>query len=78
MTDQNPPVDVREVAVDAATAHNAVSAQLEAFLRRVPDVPGLADQAEYANLLAREEQLRRQRRASADAMGLQIDSFEAH
>ena len=71
------PVDVREVALDAATAHNRASAELEAFLRRVPQVPGMADLAEYANLLAREEQLRRQRRASADAMGLQIDSFEA-
>ncbi|MFX0592665.1 hypothetical protein [Melissospora conviva] len=77
MTDQNPSVDVREVALDAATAHNAASAEMEAFLRRVPDVPGLADMAEYANLLAHEEQLRRQRRASAEAMGLRIESFES-
>jgi len=40
-------------------------------------VPGLADMAEYANLLAHEEQLRRQRRASAEAMGLRIESFES-
>lgn len=77
MTDLNQPADDRETARRAAGAHAAASRDVEAFLRRVPEVPDAAGIAEYAALLAREEQLRTERQAAADAVGLQIPSVES-
>ncbi|MEH1015089.1 hypothetical protein V6U90_18490 [Micromonospora sp. CPCC 206060] len=74
MTDPHQPADDRDTARQAAAAHTAASRDIEAFLRRVPAVPGTDDIAEYATLLAREEQVRAERQAMVDAMGLPIGS----
>ncbi|WP_435589782.1 hypothetical protein, partial [Micromonospora aurantiaca (nom. illeg.)] len=67
MTDLYPAADQRELLRQAATAHTTASAEVEAFLRRLPEVPGPADVTEYANLLSREERARADRQAAADA-----------
>ncbi|MFC4018678.1 hypothetical protein ACFOW4_12110 [Micromonospora sp. GCM10011542] len=76
MTDLIPPADDREILQQAAAAHTAASRNLEAFLRRLPQVPDPADVTEYANLLSREERARGDRDAAADAAGLTIGSLE--
>ncbi|MFB9236422.1 hypothetical protein ACFFWC_12815 [Plantactinospora siamensis] len=81
MTDSNrangPDRDDLETARRAAAAHTAASRDVEAFLRRVPEVPGPAELAEYATLIAREEELRAQRLDAADAAGLTAPSIES-
>ncbi|SCL28495.1 hypothetical protein GA0070624_3704 [Micromonospora rhizosphaerae] len=77
MTDLYPAADQRELLRQAATVHTAASADVEAFLRRLPEVPDPADITEYANLLSREEQARADRQAAADAAGLQLPSLES-
>ncbi|MGC5052189.1 hypothetical protein ACLQ2S_12135 [Micromonospora sp. DT48] len=77
MTDLYPTADERELLRQAAAAHTAAVRESEAFLRRLPEVPGPADLAEYASLLTREEQTRADRQAAADAAGLAIASLEA-
>ncbi|MER7459192.1 hypothetical protein [Micromonospora sp. NPDC126480] len=77
MTDLYPAADDRELLRQAAAAHTAAVRDVEAFLRRLPDVPGPADVTEYANLLTREEQTRADREAAVDAAGLTIASLES-
>ncbi|MGW0505460.1 hypothetical protein [Micromonospora sp. NPDC003241] len=77
MTDLYPAADDREVLRRAAAAHTAAVREVEAFLRRVPEVPDPADLAEYANLITREEQTRAERQAAGEAVGLTIDSLES-
>ncbi|AYF27871.1 MULTISPECIES: hypothetical protein [Micromonospora] len=77
MTDLYPAADQRELLRQAATAHTSASAEVEAFLRRLPEVPGPADVTEYANLLSREERARADRQAAADAAGLRLPSLES-
>ncbi|ADU10954.1 hypothetical protein AB0N38_26005 [Micromonospora aurantiaca] len=77
MTDLYPAADQRELLRQAATAHTTASAEVEAFLRRLPEVPGPADVTEYANLLSREERARADRQAAADAAGLRLPSLES-
>ncbi|MEH0845213.1 hypothetical protein V6U81_22755 [Micromonospora sp. CPCC 205711] len=74
MTDLYPAADQRELLRQAAAAHSAAVRDVEAFLRRLPEVPAAADITEYATLLAREEQTRGERQATADAAGLQLPS----
>ncbi|MFI7607688.1 hypothetical protein ACIBTV_21450 [Micromonospora sp. NPDC049366] len=76
MTDPNNASDDRQLLRRAAAAHSAAAQDVEAFLRRLPDVPGPAEITEYANLLTREEQLRNDRATAADAAGLTIGSLE--
>jgi hypothetical protein len=66
----------REDARRAAAAHTAASRDLEAFLRRLPEVPGPEHIAEYATLLAREEQVRAERLEAVDAYGLSAPSVD--
>ncbi|MGW4460636.1 hypothetical protein [Micromonospora sp. NPDC004704] len=75
MTDLIPPDDDRENARRIAAAHTAASRDVEAFLRRAPDLPTPADVAEYAALLAREEALREERRDAAESAGLGAPSI---
>ncbi|WP_431729392.1 hypothetical protein [Verrucosispora sp. TAA-831] len=75
MTDLYPAADDREVLRRAAAAHTAAVREVEAFLRRVPEVPDPADLAEYANLITREEQTRAERQAAGEAVGLTIGSL---
>ncbi|ADL46438.1 MULTISPECIES: hypothetical protein [Micromonospora] len=77
MTDLYPAADQRELLRQAATAHTTAAAEVEAFLRRLPEVPGPADVTEYANLLSREERARADRQAAADAAGLRLPSLES-
>ncbi|MDO3686362.1 hypothetical protein [Micromonospora sp. C28ISP2-4] len=77
MTDLYPAADQRELLRQAASAHTTASAEVEAFLRRLPEVPGPADVTEYANLLSREERARADRQAAADAAGLRLPSLES-
>ncbi|MER5456715.1 MULTISPECIES: hypothetical protein [unclassified Micromonospora] len=77
MTDLYPAADDREVLRRAAAAHTAAVREVEAFLRRVPEVPDPADLAEYANLITREEQTRAERQAAGEAVGLTIGSLES-
>jgi hypothetical protein len=60
----------------AAAAHTAASRDLEAFLRRLPEVPEPEHIAEYANLLAREEEIRAERLEAIAAYGLEAPSIE--
>jgi hypothetical protein len=77
MTESSPTGRDRATAAGrAAAAHTAASADIEAFLRRVPEVPGPAELTEYATLLAREEALRAERLDAAAAAGLTADSVE--
>ncbi|GGM29444.1 MULTISPECIES: hypothetical protein [Micromonospora] len=76
MTDLYPPADEREDVRRTAAAHTAASRDVEAFVRRLPGTPGAADVAEYAALLAREELLRVERQAAADAAGLMLPSLD--
>ncbi|OKI50777.1 hypothetical protein [Micromonospora sp. CB01531] len=76
MTDLYPAADQRELLRQAAAAHTAASTDLEAFLRRLPEVPEPADITEYANLLSREERARAERQAAADMAGLELPSME--
>ncbi|MBM0256515.1 hypothetical protein ACFT9M_07940 [Micromonospora purpureochromogenes] len=75
MTDRYSDADERELLRDAAAAHSAAVRDLEAFLRRLPEVPDPADITEYANLLTREEQTRAERQALATAAGLELPSL---
>ncbi|MDG4797397.1 hypothetical protein [Micromonospora sp. WMMD1082] len=77
MTDLYPAADDREVLRRAAAAHTTAVREVEAFLRRLPEVPDPAILAEYAALLTREEQTRADRQAAADAAGLAIASLES-
>ena len=77
MTDLYPAADQRELLRQAATAHTAAAQDVEAFLRRLPEVPGPADITEYANLLSREERALADRQAAADAAGLLLPSMES-
>ncbi|MEW2382288.1 hypothetical protein AB0873_09380 [Micromonospora sp. NPDC047707] len=77
MTDLYPAADDREILRRAAAAHTAAAQDVEAFLRRLPEVPDPADVTEYANLLTREERTRADREAAADAAGLTIASLES-
>ncbi|MFG1954951.1 hypothetical protein [Micromonospora sp. NPDC048830] len=77
MTDLQPSPDDRETLRRAAAAHSAASQDVEAFLRRLPQVPDPADLTEYATLLSREERARGARQAAADAAGLQIGTMES-
>ncbi|MEO3747873.1 hypothetical protein [Plantactinospora sp. B5E13] len=70
MTDLLPPEDDRETARRIAAAHTAASRDVEAFLRRVPELPNPEDVAEYAALLAREEAIRVERTTAAEVAGL--------
>ncbi|MFI6763176.1 hypothetical protein BDK92_6992 [Micromonospora pisi] len=69
MTDLIPGGDARENARRIAAAHTAASRDVEAFLRRAPEVPTPADVAEYAALLAREEAFRTERQDAAEGAG---------
>jgi hypothetical protein len=75
---QQPPSDAADWqrAQRAAGAHTAASADLEEFLRRVPDVPDPADIAEYAALLGREQAIRVERDEAVNAIGLAVPSVE--
>ncbi|MET7470892.1 hypothetical protein ACFYON_23095 [Micromonospora sp. NPDC005686] len=77
MTDLYPAADQRELLRQAAAAHTTTAAEVEAFLRRLPEVPGPADVTEYADLLSREERARADRQAAADAAGLRLPSLES-
>ncbi|MFC0004416.1 hypothetical protein [Micromonospora siamensis] len=77
MTDLYPAADERELLRQAAATATAAARDLEAFLRRLPDVPDPADVAEYANLLSREERARGERQSAADTAGLQLPSMES-
>ncbi|MEU6023700.1 hypothetical protein [Micromonospora sp. NPDC047134] len=75
MTDLYPAADDREVLREAAARHTTAVREVEAFLRRLPEVPDPADLTEYADLLTREEQTRADRTAAAEAAGLTIASL---
>ncbi len=75
MTDLYPAADDREVLREAAARHTTAVRNVEAFLRRLPEVPDPADLTEYANLITREEQARVDRQAAADAAGLDFPSL---
>jgi hypothetical protein len=77
MTDLYPAADDREILRRAAAAHTAAVQDVEAFLRRLPAVPDPAAVAEYANLLAREQQTSADRDAAADNAGLTVASMES-
>ncbi|MEU5946828.1 hypothetical protein ABZ793_14850 [Micromonospora sp. NPDC047465] len=77
MTDLYPAADDREILRQAAAAHTSAARDVEAFLRRLPEVPDPADVTEYATLLTREERTRADREAAADAAGLTIGSLES-
>ncbi|SCL35902.1 hypothetical protein GA0070616_5346 [Micromonospora nigra] len=68
--------DDRDLLRQAAAAHTAAARDVEAFLRRLPQVPDPADVAEYATLLSREERTRADRAAAADAAGLSIPTLD--
>ncbi|WP_433528653.1 hypothetical protein ACQPYA_20160 [Micromonospora sp. CA-263727] len=76
MTDLYPAADDRELLRQAAAAHTAAVREVEAFLRRLPEVPDPADLTEYAALLSREEQTRADRQAVAETAGLAMASLE--
>jgi hypothetical protein len=65
-----------EHARKTAAAHTAASRDLEAFLRNLPEVPEPEHIAEYAALLAREEEVRAERLEAVDAYGLSAPSIE--
>ncbi|RKF28891.1 hypothetical protein [Micromonospora globbae] len=77
MTEPATTADDRDLLRRAAAAHASAAADIEAFLRRLPEVPGAAEITEYANLVTREERLRADREAAADAAGLVIGSLES-
>lgn len=77
MTDLYPAADDREILRRAAAAHTTAVRDMEAFLRRLPEVPDPAAVTEYANLLTREAQTRVDREAAAEAAGLTIGSLES-
>jgi hypothetical protein len=66
----------RRIAARAAAAHTAASRDLEDFLRRIRSTPTAADITEYANLLSREQAVRRDRDAALNALGLEAPSIE--
>ncbi|GIF67473.1 hypothetical protein Ais01nite_55080 [Asanoa ishikariensis] len=68
--------DDRENARRAAAAHTEASRELEAFLRRAPEVPDPADIAEFTILLAREEEVRAERQDALVAFGLSAPSID--
>jgi hypothetical protein len=65
-----------EAARKAAAAHTAASRDLEAFFRHLPEVPEPQHIAEYAALLAREEERRAERLDAVEAYGLSAPSIE--
>jgi hypothetical protein len=65
-----------ETARRAAAAHTEASRELEAFLRRVPEVPEAQHIAEFATLLSREEEVRAERQDALDAFGLSAPSID--
>ncbi|MFY1670802.1 hypothetical protein ACN27G_12660 [Plantactinospora sp. WMMB334] len=75
MTDLIPPENDGETVRRIAAAHTAASRDVEAFLRRIPEVPTPADITEYAALLAREEALRTERTDAAEAAGLGVPTI---
>ena len=77
MTDPRTAVDQRQLLRRAAAAHTAAAQDVEAFLRRLPEVPDAADITEYATLLSRAERTRTDLRAAADDAGLQLPSLES-
>ncbi|MFG2102858.1 hypothetical protein ACIBXA_27310 [Micromonospora echinaurantiaca] len=77
MTDLDPAAADRETLLRAAAAHTAAAQDVEAFLRRLPEVPDASAITEYANLLTREQRQRADREAAADAFGLTIGSLES-
>ncbi|MEV4482847.1 hypothetical protein [Micromonospora coxensis] len=77
MTDPDPAADQRELLRQAAAAHTAAARDVEAFLRRLPEVPDPADVTEYATLLSREERTLADRQSAAEAAGLQLPSLES-
>ncbi|WP_326564054.1 hypothetical protein [Micromonospora peucetia] len=77
MTDLYPAADDREILRQAAAAHTAAARDVEAFLRRLPEVPDPADITEYANLLTREAQTLADRETATDAVGLTVGSLES-
>lgn len=64
------------VARRIAAAHTEAAREVEAFLRRAPQLPGPADLIEYTTLLAREEALRTQRQSAAETAGYAAPSVE--
>ncbi|TDB79976.1 MULTISPECIES: hypothetical protein [unclassified Micromonospora] len=77
MTDLHPTDDERELLRRAAAAHTAAARDVEAFLRRLPEVPDPTDVTEYATLLSREERTLADRQSAATAAGLQLPSLES-
>ncbi|TDC70071.1 hypothetical protein E1193_30105 [Micromonospora sp. KC606] len=77
MTDLYPAADERELLRQAAAAHTAAARDVEAFLRRLPEVPDPADVTEYATLLSREERTLADRQIAAEAAGLHLPSLES-
>jgi hypothetical protein len=77
MTERYQPEDDRESARRIAAAHTAASRDVEAFLRRVPAVPGPSDIAEYVALVAREELVRAERQTAVETVGLEAPSVES-
>jgi hypothetical protein len=64
-------------AREAAHAYTAATRDTAAFLDRIGDVPDPAYEAEYAALLAREEETLADRQDALHALGLDVRSLEA-
>jgi hypothetical protein len=65
-----------ENARRAAAAHTEASREIEAFLRRLPELPEPQHIIEFAALLAREEEVRAERQDALDAFGLSTPSID--
>lgn len=63
-------------AREAAHAYTAATREVGAFLDRLGDAADPAAEAEYATLLAREEQALAQRQDALHDLGLKIRSLE--
>ncbi|GAA2025469.1 hypothetical protein GCM10009779_07020 [Polymorphospora rubra] len=72
---ESPDAGRLETARRMAAAHTAAARDVEAFLRRLPAVPEPTHITEYATLVAREEELRAERTAALDALGLELPSL---
>lgn len=77
MTDRQSPDDTGPLAAarQAAVAHTAAARDVEAYLRRMPAVPGPADITEYATLVAREEAIRAERNSAVDTLGIDLPTL---
>ncbi|HEX8631741.1 MAG TPA: hypothetical protein VF755_26580 [Catenuloplanes sp.] len=75
MTDRTTDPDLRRVQQAAAAFTGAVR-ETERFLDRMGDTPDPAAIAEYANLAAREEAARADRRAALTEFGLRAPSID--